>query len=557
MKYGNYMESLSIRGRLMLGFGAIILILVISAGITLSRVNTVKSVATHFIGIDVPFYDSTADMYINIYRMQNAVNLAIVSQTKNYQTELTQAESNIDRIQSDIDDDVNHLSNASISESWASIKTNINELRALNAQALSTTDTSAAATLLITKINPMLNSILDVLDGSLNEQGERAGGLLTVEYNNLQNQGTAVTNDVGIIAFAEYAVLLAGIIISLFIVYFTSRSIIRYVNLIREQSSRIAAGDLTKRIVVINDDEMGQLCGDLNSMTDSLAKMTKLINDASVNMVTSLSEVRQSANMQSSGASEQASSINEITASLEEIEKSSNQTNEKAKTLGETAERSHVKGQQGLEAVAQSINGMKIVGAKVQIIAQTILDLSNQTQQVGEITAVVNNLAQQLKMLALNASIEAVKAGETGKGFSVVATEVKNLAERSEQSTVQVQKILENIRQTAEKAVMATEEGTKGVDLGTQLVEQAGEIVRDLTNVINETSIATQQIEAAIRQESVGIEQITLGMNEINQVTASFVASTRQTTEAVEHLFTIAKEIREYIAVYQVDTARQ
>ncbi len=160
-------------------------------------------------------------------------------------------------------------------------------------------------------------------------------------------------------------------------------------------------------------------------------------------------------------------------------------------------------------------------------------------------------------MLALNASIEAIKAGEMGKGFSVVATEVKNLAERSEQSTVQVQKILENIRHTAEKAVMVTEEGIKGVDLGTTLVEQTGEIVKGLTNVIDETSVATQQIEAAIRQESVGIEQITLGMNEINQVTASFVASTRQTTDAVEHLFTIAKEIRDYIEVYATDTKVQ
>src|SRR4029077_15008864 len=115
-------------------------------------------------------------------------------------------------------------------------------------------------------------------------------------------------------------------------------------------------------------------------------------------------------------------------------------------TLGEIAERTQEKGQLGLEAVEQSIQGMKSVRDKVQMIAQTILDLSNQTQQVGEITSVVNTLAQQSKMLALNASIEAAKAGEAGKGFAVVATEVKNLAEQSEQSTTQVQKILEDIR---------------------------------------------------------------------------------------------------------------
>src|SRR6476469_851314 len=121
---------------------------------------------------------------------------------------------------------------------------------------------------------------------------------------------------------------------------------------------------------------------------------------------------------------------------------------------------------------------MKSVRDKVQIIAQTILDLSKQTQQIGEITSVVNNIALQSKMLALNASIEAAKAGEAGKGFAVVASEVKNLAEQSEQSTTQVQKILEDIRHGTEKAVIVTEEGSKGVAEGTTIVKQMGEIMQ-------------------------------------------------------------------------------
>ncbi len=268
-------------------------------------------------------------------------------------------------------------------------------------------------------------------------------------------------------------------------------------------------------------------------------------------MVTTLEQVKHSVDVQSAGASEQASSINQITASLGEIEKSSTQTIEKAKALGEAADRTREKGQMGLRAVEQSVLGMKEVKEKVQIIAQTILELSNKTQQVGEITAVVNGLAQQSKMLALNASIEAAKAGEAGKGFAVVASEVKTLAEQSEESTAQVQKILEDIRHATEKAVMATEEGTKGVDFGTQLVEQTGEVVRSLSEVISETTLATQQIEAAVRQESIGIEQITMGMNEINQVTSEFVESVKQTTEAMTHLSTISHNLKEHVDVYK------
>lgn len=332
-------------------------------------------------------------------------------------------------------------------------------------------------------------------------------------------------------------------------------NIVQSANQFRAHSSKVAAGDLREHLDIDeknNQDIMVNLGKDLNAMTANLSTITKEIINACQNMVTTVEEVRHSVGSQTAGASEQASSINQITASLSEIEKSSTQTMEKAKALGEASERTREKGELGLEAVDQSVDGMKSVREKVQVIAQTILDLSHQTQQVGEITAVVNNLAQQSKMLALNASIEAAKAGEAGKGFAVVATEVKNLAEQSEEATTQVQKILEDIRHAAEKAVMVTEEGTKGVDLGTQLVEQTGDVIRNLNDVIHETSIATQQIESAVRQESAGIEQISAGMNEINQVTTSFVDSVKQTTEAISHLSSIAQKLKSYIDTYKI-----
>lgn len=333
-------------------------------------------------------------------------------------------------------------------------------------------------------------------------------------------------------------------------------SVVKAANLFSKHASRVAAGELSDRLDLegdgIQQDVMIRLGKDLNHMTDNLSSVTNDIIQACSSMVTTLDEVRHAVDAQSSGASEQASSINQITASITEIEKSATQTMTKAKDLGGVAEKTRQSGQLGLESIESSVLGMKSVRDRVQIIAQTILDLSRQTQQVGEITAVVNNLAQQSKMLALNASIEAAKAGDAGKGFAVVAAEVKNLAEQSEQSTSQVQKILEDIRIATEKAVMVTEEGTKGVDSGLQMIERTGDVIRDLNDVIREASIASQQIEAAVRQESAGIEQITAGMNEINTVTSSFVESVSQTTEAMDNLSNVTKKLKSSVETYKI-----
>ncbi|HHF7375235.1 TPA: methyl-accepting chemotaxis protein, partial [Legionella bozemanae] len=224
----------------------------------------------------------------------------------------------------------------------------------------------------------------------------------------------------------------------------------------------------------------------------------------------------------------------------------------KAQVLREVAQNTYEQGKRGAHSVEQSILGIRASEEKMKLIAQTILDLSNHMQQIGEITLVVNALAQQSKMLALNASIEASKAGESGKGFAAVATEVRNLAEQSELSTVQVQKILEDIRRSTEKAVIVTEEGANTLDSGIKLIEKAGDVIHALSKMINEASISSQHIEVSIRQEAVGIEQIVESMNEINRVTAAFSSGIEEMMKFIHHLDDIVKHLKEDISLYKV-----
>lgn len=608
--------NLGIRGRLLLGFALLTLILAIVIGFISVKIDSSEGAATRVIQTELPMYEAALNLNLYLYQAQASLRGFILSKNPKYKTEVNRAWENIDQIfQNKV---LAEIISKETEQQWITIKLLSNQLKAAMLQALASEGSMTTVNAQLAERELLSNKIFDLLDGPVKNNGIRSGGLLDYYYHQVEKGSQVIMNDIDYIRTFEYSLLFLTIIASIIIGLWTSHKIVvplknaikvaqriangdRNVEVISasndetgelltalahmqesikqsekelmqseantrdlfekvvqtaqsfsQHSSRVASGDLTTRLKIENEEIMGPLGNDLNTMTDSLANITKQITEACHNMVGTLDEVRHGVDVQATGASEQASSINQITASLEEIEKSSNQTMDKAKALGESASRTREKGQLGLEAVEQSISGMKIVREKVQTIAQTILELSNQTQQVGEITALVNTLSQQSKMLALNASIEAAKAGDAGKGFAVVASEVKTLAEQSEQATSQVQKILEEIRRATEKAVMVTEEGTKGVDHGTDLVEQTGEIVRSLSDVIHETTIASQQIEAAIRQEGVGIEQITSGMNEINQVTGSFVDNVKQTTEAIGNLSMIAKNLKDHIDTYKL-----
>ncbi|MDD4928410.1 MAG: protoglobin domain-containing protein [Gallionella sp.] len=314
----------------------------------------------------------------------------------------------------------------------------------------------------------------------------------------------------------------------------------------------VAEGDLSHRLDVVGSDDLAKLGSNLNGMTESLAHVASDTTEAINTIYSTLEQLQQSINGQSAGASEQAAAVNETTSSLDEIKAMSAQTMEKMQVLGESAERARRESEQGSVAVEQAILGMIAIRERVEGIAQTILALSEQTQQIGEITAVVTNLAQQSKMLALNASIEAAKAGEAGKGFAVVAAEVRELAEQSQQSTAQVQKILQDIRHATDRAVMATEEGSKGVDAGMLSVQKSGEVVRKLGEVVRETAIASQQISAVVRQKFIGIEQVTLAMKEINKVTAQFVTTAQQSKQSSADLRRVAERLRDSVSTYKL-----
>ena len=321
--------------------------------------------------------------------------------------------------------------------------------------------------------------------------------------------------------------------------------------------NEVARGNLAARISIRasgqgSDDPLVMLGRNLNDLTASLQRMIQQIRDASADLSSAAAEILAATTQQASGASEQSASIAQTTTTVDEVKAIAEQSRMRAQDVTRVSQRTVEVSRLGQQAVSDTINSMNQIKSRVEGIAENILSLSEQTQQIGEIIATVNEIASQSNMLALNASVEAARAGEHGKGFSVVALEVRNLAEQSRNATAQVKTILSEIQKATNATVMATEEGTKGVERGVQLAVQAQDSIEQLGSVINETSQAASQVSAGSQQQVAGVEQVALAMQNINQATVQSLASTRQAEKAAQNLNDLARHLNEMVTRYQL-----
>ena len=341
-----------------------------------------------------------------------------------------------------------------------------------------------------------------------------------------------------------------GLLIAVGAALLISRNVVRSVNTVQSAAQSFAAGDLSKRVQIHSGDELESLGNSFNTMADriqqqietqraarrTLEQGTQEISAASSEILAAVSEHTASANQQSAA-------INQVSATVSEAQASSQQAATKAAEVADLATDALRVGQEGAESVDAILHGMQVIRSKVESIAENILALSEQTQQIGEIIASVTDIADQSNILAINAAIEAAKAGEQGKGFAVVAGEVRNLAEQSKQATAKVRSILIDIQNATNSAVLATEQGTRGVESGVGLTQSAGKVITQLTATLRNAAQSSQQIAAASRQQSIAMDQIVQAMREINQATVQFVAGARQSESAAQGLTDLSRDL--------------
>jgi methyl-accepting chemotaxis protein len=317
-----------------------------------------------------------------------------------------------------------------------------------------------------------------------------------------------------------------------------------------ETAGKIAEGDL--RVVARPQSDKDVLGKAFASMVENLRDLMSQVAEGVNVLSTSASQISSSTTQLATSASEAATAVSETTATVEEVRQTAQLATQKAKSVSEGTQKTLQISHTGTKSTEETIEGINVIRQQMESIGDSMVRLSDQSQTIGRIVSTVEDLAAQSNLLAVNASIEAAKAGEQGKGFAVVAQEVKSLAEQSQQATNQVRNILTDIRKATSAAVMATEQGSKAVESGVKRSGQARESIQTLSSSVVEAAQAATQIAASSQQQLVGMDQVALAMESIKEASTQNVASAKQLEAAAHNLKELGQKLQQTVGKYKV-----
>lgn len=322
---------------------------------------------------------------------------------------------------------------------------------------------------------------------------------------------------------------------------------------ITEASTRISKGDLTfDNLNIHTGDELSVLANAFNNMQTRLRTQIIEIQSSVETLGASIQQTSASIEEQASSVKEEAATVQEITTTMQEIQQSGVEIAQRAGEVAQNSEENLKVSEDGLEAVENTSSSMGLIREQVEEVAEKIVNLSEKTQAIGDIVSTVNEIAEQSNILAINASIEASDAGEKGSRFSIVAQEMKGLADQAKENTRQVRGILGDIQKGINTSVMLTEEAVKRSEAGKQHSEITDSKIRNLLESTHGNMQAFRQIIAGTNQQQIGIDQITQGMQDIRQAGQQTVVGISELEQATSNLKAMSSQLKAILQQYKV-----
>lgn len=543
---GIMMKNASIKTKLLFSFGFVFLLMAALGAISIFLIETQTANARSIYENNLKVVELTWNISLSFAKLENKLNALIETTSANESDRLRGElinmldiiDQDLKEMQPRLETDTGRSLRESISFNSAKIRMEILNLVELK-KAKKLKDGIA---LFVSAIEPLLrnNETLtkDLLKSAQSQARRHYEQLITARKN-------AITITIALNA----AAIIASVIIALLI----SLSITKPIQRLVQNLHRASAGDFQN--ITLEEkrrDEIGQLSASFESFLNDFKEQLAAINQAVMHLATSSNEISATSAQLSSSASETAASVTETASTVEEIRQVAQSTKDLAHNVSEAVSQTDEIRKEGIASLQAMSESIERIREQMEKIAQSILNLSEQSQAISEIISAVDDIAEQSNLLAVNAAIEAAKAGEQGKGFSVVAQEVKSLADQSKQSTRQVRKILSDIQKATSNAIMATEQGNKEVVLGVEKSRVVNAAIESLSNSMQGSNQLTQQITYANEQQLTGIEQINMAIENIKVASRQNVDAARSLEQAVNAIKDLSGNLKSMIERYKV-----
>lgn len=311
-------------------------------------------------------------------------------------------------------------------------------------------------------------------------------------------------------------------------------------------------GDLTLRLETDRSDEIGMVCSNFNIFVEKIHSIIAQCSNTTALVTTSAVQLHSTADQIATAAEEVACQSTTVATSSEEMSATSNDISHNCTLASEAAVRATDTAREGAEIVQKTLVGMQNIAERVRESAHTVESLGSRSDQIGAIVGTIEDIADQTNLLALNAAIEAARAGEQGRGFAVVADEVRALAERTTRATKEIGTMIKGIQQETGAAVQTMENGVQEVEWGMESSRRSGEALQMIVDAINEVTMQVHQIATAAEEQTAVTGEISSNIHQITDVVQETASGAHQTSSAASHLSQLASELQATVGRFKL-----
>lgn len=316
---------------------------------------------------------------------------------------------------------------------------------------------------------------------------------------------------------------------------------------------QFSKGDLTVQVrSEKEDDDIGKLFAGFNEAVGNIREMMIQVNEAVQATASASSQISASAEQMAAGAQEQSSQASEVASAIEQMTSTIVETTRNSGTAAESAKNAGDTAKDGGNVVQMTVDGMNEIAAVVEQAAATVAELGKSSDKIGDIIQVIDDIADQTNLLALNAAIEAARAGEQGRGFAVVADEVRKLAERTTKATKEIADMIKQIQHDTNGAVLSIQKGTKQVEKGKDLAAKAGSSMNNIVEAANKVVDIITQVATASEEQSSAAEEISMSVQSISAVSQESAGGVQQIARAAEDLNQLTERLQHFVEKFQL-----